>query len=196
MEPHDGINASTFYGRPYKDLEFAIGDLEDDDKQIDLTIIPPSPDYETDLDDIDKDNIQSDVLPAVVLSETGVLIIEEGDEKVEKGDIEDLELSETEATSNMQNQPENVTITKESSEKEGNTQNVGFHGPAKLRKTYKPDKCKAPKNVKGTTKTTTKSDETDVQINKAYQLLTQVVEKCSSKSKDACALFTDDMPKN
>ncbi|KAF5299934.1 hypothetical protein FQA39_LY11307 [Lamprigera yunnana] len=39
MEPHDGINASTFYDRQYKDLESAIGDLEDDDRQIDLTII-------------------------------------------------------------------------------------------------------------------------------------------------------------
>ncbi|KAF5302256.1 hypothetical protein FQA39_LY10295 [Lamprigera yunnana] len=62
MEPHDGINASKFYGRRYKDLESAIGDLEDDDRQIDLTIIPPSPD----LDDNDEDNIQSDILPADV----------------------------------------------------------------------------------------------------------------------------------
>ncbi|KAF5282512.1 hypothetical protein FQA39_LY04919 [Lamprigera yunnana] len=66
MEPYDGIKASTFYGRRYKDLESAIGDLEDDDRQIDLTIIPPSPDYETDLDDIDEHNIQSDVFPANV----------------------------------------------------------------------------------------------------------------------------------
>ncbi|KAF5302606.1 hypothetical protein FQA39_LY10224 [Lamprigera yunnana] len=72
MEPHDGINASTFYGRRYKDLKFAIGDLEDDDRQIDLTIISPSPDYETDLDDIDKDNNQSDVLPEDVPDEIKV----------------------------------------------------------------------------------------------------------------------------
>ncbi|KAF5283885.1 hypothetical protein FQA39_LY04705 [Lamprigera yunnana] len=107
-----------------------------------------------------------------VLEETGVLTMEEVEEEVEESDIKDLKLSETEATSNTQNQPENVTVTKESTEKGGNTQNVGLHVPAKLRKTSKPDKCKAPKNVKGTPKTTTKSDETDVQINKVYQLLT------------------------
>ncbi|KAF5285330.1 hypothetical protein FQA39_LY04429 [Lamprigera yunnana] len=72
MIPHKGINASTFYGRRYKDLESAIGDLEDDDRQIDLTIISPSPDYETDLDDIDEDNILSDVLPADVPGEIEV----------------------------------------------------------------------------------------------------------------------------
>ncbi|KAF5302385.1 hypothetical protein FQA39_LY10424 [Lamprigera yunnana] len=125
--------------------------------------------------------------------ETGVLTIEEGEEEVEEGNIEDLELSETEATSNTQNRPENVTVTKESSEKEGNAQNVGFHVPAKLSKTSKSDKCKAPKNVKGKPKTTTNSDETDVQINKAYQLSTQMAEKRSSRSKDACALFSDHM---
>ncbi|KAF5298146.1 hypothetical protein FQA39_LY02570 [Lamprigera yunnana] len=121
-------------------------------------------------------------------TETGVLTIEEGEEEVEEGDIKDLELSETGATSNTQNQPENVIVTKESCAKEGNTRNVGLHVPAKLRKTSKPE---APKNVKGTSKTTTKSDETDVQINKAYQLLTQVAEKRSSMCKDACALFAD-----
>ncbi|KAF5282225.1 hypothetical protein FQA39_LY17669 [Lamprigera yunnana] len=66
MEAHDGINASTSYDRRYKDLESAIGDLEDGDRQLDLTIILPSPDYETDLDDIDEDNIQSHFLPADV----------------------------------------------------------------------------------------------------------------------------------
>ncbi|KAF5302382.1 hypothetical protein FQA39_LY10421 [Lamprigera yunnana] len=72
MEPHDGINASTFYGRGYKDLESAIGDLKDDDRQIDLTIIPSSPDYETDSDEIDEDNRQSDDLPADVPSKIEV----------------------------------------------------------------------------------------------------------------------------
>ncbi|KAF5280003.1 hypothetical protein FQA39_LY05384 [Lamprigera yunnana] len=57
MESHDGINAR---------------DLEDDDRQIDLTIIPPSPDYVTNLDDIDEDNMQSDVLPADVTDEIEV----------------------------------------------------------------------------------------------------------------------------
>ncbi|KAF5292325.1 hypothetical protein FQA39_LY03359 [Lamprigera yunnana] len=50
----------------FLDLESAIEDLEDDDRQIDLIIIPPRPDYETEMDDTDEDNIQSDVLPADV----------------------------------------------------------------------------------------------------------------------------------
>jgi hypothetical protein len=57
------ISTSVFYKKRYINLESAIDDLDDDEGPADLVIIPPSPDYLTDNDDIDDDNIQDNVLP-------------------------------------------------------------------------------------------------------------------------------------
>jgi hypothetical protein len=57
------ISTSVFYKKRYINLESAIDDLDDDEGPADLVIIPPSPDYQTDNDDIDDDNIQDNVLP-------------------------------------------------------------------------------------------------------------------------------------
>jgi hypothetical protein len=57
------ISTSVFYKKRYINLESAIDDLDDDEGPADLVIIPPSPGYQTDNDDIDDDNIQDNVLP-------------------------------------------------------------------------------------------------------------------------------------
>ncbi|KAF5286006.1 hypothetical protein FQR65_LT13003 [Abscondita terminalis] len=108
----------------------------------------------------DKNKPNSETRETSNKKKTGVVTIEEGEGKVEEGEIEDLETSETEATSDTPNQSQKVTVTIESSLAEGDSPNVGLDLPANLGKT-KP----APKQMKGTPKTNKKSDEIDTQLN-------------------------------
>lgn len=63
MDPEE-ISCNTFYKRVYKKWTSAIENIEDSDRDVDLVIIPPSPDYHTDPEDIDEDDLQGESLPA------------------------------------------------------------------------------------------------------------------------------------
>lgn len=62
MEPKP-ISTSKFYGRRYQNLQAAIDDIGENETDIDIVIIPPDADCQTDEDDIDEDDIQGDILP-------------------------------------------------------------------------------------------------------------------------------------
>lgn len=65
--------ASThFSGRSYRILQLAIEDIRETDRNVDVVIIPPDANYETDEDDIIDDNIQSGDLPFDVPGEVEI----------------------------------------------------------------------------------------------------------------------------
>lgn len=69
------ISSGVFYGRRYKNLQSALEDLNKE--SADIVIIPPNPDYQTDVDEIDEDEIQAETLPTDVPGEIEVFAEEE-----------------------------------------------------------------------------------------------------------------------
>lgn len=57
------IATDMFYGRRYRNLQAAVEDLDENEQNIDIVVIPPEPDYHTDEDEIDEDDIRADTLP-------------------------------------------------------------------------------------------------------------------------------------
>lgn len=64
----------TVQGKRYKTLESALDDVEKENRSAEIVIIPPEPDYETDKDEIDEDDLQTITLPKDIPGEVEVFL--------------------------------------------------------------------------------------------------------------------------
>lgn len=72
MDSSKCVSTTSFYGKRYKHLNLALEDVAEIDQHVDIVIVPPNPNYQSDDDEIDEDNLQADILPQDVPGEVEI----------------------------------------------------------------------------------------------------------------------------
>ncbi|XP_031343006.1 piggyBac transposable element-derived protein 2-like [Photinus pyralis] len=84
MEQVNAISASSFYGKRFATLasaEDAIANTKFPNSEIDVVIIPPEPDYQTDEEEFDEDDLVTASLPQDVPGEIEIAMEDDSDEE-------------------------------------------------------------------------------------------------------------------
>lgn len=72
MDSSKCVSTTSFYGKRYKHLNLALEDVAEINQHVDIVIVPPNPNYQSDDDEIDEDNLQVDILPQDVPGEVEI----------------------------------------------------------------------------------------------------------------------------